>query len=72
MMPYAMYGCANVPREQGEWIAQAALDILNGKSPKDIPVAKNVQRRAFLNPTLAKKAGFKPKADLLEICRKSE
>jgi len=72
MMPYAMFGYVNVPREQGEWIAQTALDILNGKSPKDIPVAKNAQKRAYWNPTLSKKAGFKPKADLLEICRKSE
>ena len=72
MMPYSVFGYVNVVREQGEWIAQTTVDVLNGKSLKDIPVAKNTQKRAYYNPTLAKKVGFKPKADLLETCRKSE
>jgi ABC-type uncharacterized transport system substrate-binding protein len=70
MMPYAVFGLTKVAREQGEWAAQTALKILNGKKPVEIPLAKNRQSKAWINPTLAAKVGFKPKAELLRQCER--
>ena len=41
MMPYAIFGLTKVAREQGEWAARAALEILHGKRPGDIPMVPN-------------------------------
>ncbi len=60
MMPYAVFGLTKVAREQGEWAANAALAILHGKRPADIPMVANQQTRCFLNPTLADRIGFHP------------
>ena len=38
--------------------AHAALAILHGKRPADIPMVPNQQTRCFLNPTLADRIGF--------------
>lgn len=70
MMPYAVFGLTKVAREQGEWAAQTALKILNGKKPVEIPLAKNRQSKAWINPTLAAKVGFKPDAELLRQCER--
>lgn len=48
---------AKDPEEQGEYAAKTALEILNGKNPKDIPVATNKKAKIFLNMRLAKKLG---------------
>jgi Gnt-I system high-affinity gluconate transporter/Gnt-II system L-idonate transporter len=58
MMPYAVFGLTKVAREQGEWAAHAALAILHGKRPADIPMVPNQQTRCFQNPTLADRIGF--------------
>ena len=58
MMPYAVFGLTKVAREQGEWAAHAALAILHGKRPGDIPMIPNQQTRCFLNPGLAERIGF--------------
>lgn len=58
MMPYAVFGLTKVAREQGEWAARAALEILHGKRPGDIPMVPNQQTRCFLNPELADRIGF--------------
>jgi len=60
MMPYAAYGLTKVAREQGEWAAAAALKILRGAKPRDIPLASNQRVRCFVNPELAEKIGFHP------------
>ncbi len=41
--------------EMGEWAASAALKILNGTSPSEIPVVRNKQASVYLNMALAKK-----------------
>lgn len=64
MMPYAVLGVTKVAREQGEWAAQTALAILSGAKPAAIPVVRNRQSRAYLNPGLARQIGFQPDADL--------
>ena len=58
MMPYAVFGLTKVAREQGEWAAHAALEILHGKRPADIPMVPNQQTRCFINPELAQQVGF--------------
>lgn len=63
MMPYAAYGLTKVAREQGEWAADAALKILGGARPSDIPLAVNQQARCFVNPELSAKIGFRAPAN---------
>jgi Gnt-I system high-affinity gluconate transporter/Gnt-II system L-idonate transporter len=58
MMPYAVYGLTKVAREQGEWAARAALEILRGKRPGAIPVVSNHETRCYFNPDLAGRIGF--------------
>jgi ABC-type uncharacterized transport system substrate-binding protein len=70
MMPYAVFGLTKVAREQGEWAARAALDILAGRRPGEIAVTRNKQTKAWLNRTLAARINFKPDAALLDRCEK--
>lgn len=65
-MPFALIGFTKVPQEQGEWAARTALDILAGKSPKDIPVVTNKKAKVYLNMRLAKKLGIKFPMELIE------
>ncbi len=62
MMPYAMLGIVKVAEEQGVFAAKAALEILRGKKPTDIPIAQNKLGKTILNVKLASQAGitFKP------------
>ena len=53
-----------VSREMGVWSANQALEILNGKSPADIPVATNQDAKVQINPVLAEKIGFSPDQQL--------
>jgi ABC-type uncharacterized transport system substrate-binding protein len=70
MMPYAVFGLTKVSEEQGQWAAKTAIEIMKGKSPKDIAVTENKQTKAYLNSVLAEKVGFKPEAELLRRCKK--
>lgn len=58
MMPYAVFGLTKVAREQGEWAARSALEILHGKRLGDIPVVANHQTRCYSNPGLAARIAF--------------
>lgn len=49
MMPYTMYGLTKIPEEQGEWAAEAALYILDGVSPKEIPIVSNRKWDVWVN-----------------------
>ena len=64
MMAYAVIGLVKTQLEQGEFAGRAALEILAGKKPADIPEARNRRRKAFVNLTLAKKINFVPGPDL--------
>jgi len=68
-MPFSLIGFTKVPEEQGEWAAGTALDILAGKSPKDIPVVTNKKAQVYLNMRLAKKLGIKFPMELIERAR---
>ena len=52
MMPFAMLGMTKVPEEQGVWSAQAALAILDGTPPSDIPIVANRQWDMWVNDAL--------------------
>ena len=65
-MKFALVGTPTVGIEHGEWAAKTALDILNGKSPDDIPITKNKQTKIFINLSIAKKLGIKFPAELIE------
>ena len=62
----ALITIANIPKEQGEYAAQAALQILDGKSPADIPLVKNKKAEIYLNMKLAKKLGVRFPIELVE------
>jgi ABC-type uncharacterized transport system substrate-binding protein len=66
MTPFTLIGLTQVPQEQGQWTARVALDILAGKSPKDIPLTRNKQGKMFLNMTLARKLEIKFPLELIE------
>jgi hypothetical protein len=55
MASYVLADVGKVPEEQGEWAAQAALKILGGTSPADIPIEQNKKARLILNLDLAEK-----------------
>jgi ABC-type uncharacterized transport system substrate-binding protein len=59
MTPYSLFGYTKLATEQGEWAGQSALQIIKGKSPKEIGVTQNKQGNLFVNPTLAEKLGVK-------------
>jgi hypothetical protein len=58
MADYAVVTLAGVPEEQGQWAANAAIQILNGTSPSQIPVTANKRTHVYLNMPLAKKIGI--------------
>ncbi|MEJ2154920.1 MAG: ABC transporter substrate binding protein [Desulfobacteraceae bacterium] len=66
MAPYSMITYAMISAEQGEWSAKTTLDILNGKSPEDIPIVTNKKGKIFLNMPIAKKLGIKLPIELIE------
>jgi len=57
--PYSLICQAKLGNEQGEWAAHAALRILAGTPPEDVPVASNYRTQVILNMPLAKKLGVK-------------
>ncbi len=65
-MPFALIGFTKVPQEQGEWAAKTALEIIAGKSPKNIPIVTNKKAKVYLNMRLAKKLDIKFPMELIE------
>ncbi|MDY6987921.1 MAG: ABC transporter substrate binding protein [Thermodesulfobacteriota bacterium] len=57
LMPYSLLGFTKVEKEQGEWAARAALRILDGTSPSDIPVVRNKEGNLILNLAIADRLG---------------
>ncbi|MFT5446431.1 MAG: ABC-type uncharacterized transport system substrate-binding protein [Gammaproteobacteria bacterium] len=52
MMPFAILGLTKVPEEQGIWSGQAALAILEGARPADIPIIANRRWDVWVNESL--------------------
>ena len=53
MAPCALLTLAKIPEEQGEWSAQAALQILDGTAVADIPMVENKRGKLILNLDIA-------------------
>ncbi|MCF8106799.1 MAG: hypothetical protein K9K64_15050 [Desulfohalobiaceae bacterium] len=53
MAPYALITFAKVAEEQGAWAAEAAMRILRGVSPQDIPVSRNRDGSLIVNARIA-------------------
>jgi hypothetical protein len=70
MTAYSLLGYTIVAEEQGRWAAETALKIIDGTSPKDIPLTKNKEVNLTVNSGLAKAAGIKvPKSFLKKAKR---
>lgn len=54
-MKESVFGITKIPNEQGEWSADAALLILDGTPPRDIPIVKNEKGTLIINLGLAEK-----------------
>lgn len=66
LIHYALLTFSKVGEEQGEWAAQAALRILGGVKPSDIPVAENRKAKIYLNMAIAKRLDVIFPVELLE------
>jgi len=65
-MPYALIGYLKVAEEQGTWAANAALQILDGKSPAEIPVSRNTEGSVVINLKMAEATGVEVPYTLIE------
>lgn len=66
MTRYSLISFTKIAEEQGEWSAQAALRILNGTRPSDIPVVTNKRGELFVNLKIADKLGVVINPELLK------
>jgi hypothetical protein len=62
----SLVGVVKSPQEQGRWVAQATLRILEGVRPSDIPLSYNREGELFYNERIARRLGIK---DLLPLAR---
>lgn len=60
MMKYSVLGFTKVPEEQGIWVAKTAMSIINGVSPSEIPVTRNIMVSCWYNAGNAEKILFMP------------
>lgn len=66
MAPFSLITFAKIPKEQGEWSAKTALKILDGESPRSIPVTRNKKAKIILNMKLAKILNIKFPLELVQ------
>ncbi|WP_150117681.1 ABC transporter substrate-binding protein [Microvirga vignae] len=55
----SLIGVVKSPQEQGRWVGQATLRILEGVQPSDIPLSYNREGELFFNDRIARKLGIK-------------
>ena len=65
MAPYVLVTFTKDPYEQGEYAARTALRILNGESPRDIPLVTNQRGNVLLNSELARALGLSIQSEML-------
>jgi ABC-type uncharacterized transport system substrate-binding protein len=65
MAPFSFLGYTKVAQEQGRWAAQTALRIIDGTSPAEIPMTKNVEGNLIVNLKVATALGIKVPKSLL-------
>jgi ABC-type uncharacterized transport system substrate-binding protein len=67
LAPLSFLGATRSADEQGRYAAHTALKILNGTSPRDIPIRGNVQANIIINMRIAKKLNKKIPNSFLKI-----
>jgi ABC-type uncharacterized transport system substrate-binding protein len=55
----SLIGVVKSPQEQGRWVGQATLRILEGVQPSDIPLSYNREGELFFNDRIARRLGIK-------------
>ena len=58
MAPLSLIGVVKVAEEQGFWAAGAALEILDGTSPSEIPITTNKRAKLFINKKIGDVMGI--------------
>lgn len=66
MAPYVLVTFTKDPYEQGEYAARTALRILDGESPRDIPLVTNQRGNVLLNSELARALGLTIPSEMLD------
>lgn len=64
--PFAFATYAKIAEEQGEWAAQAGLQILAGTKPNAVGETKNKKAKIILNMKIARKLGVVPDLSLVK------
>jgi ABC-type uncharacterized transport system substrate-binding protein len=70
MSPYALVTYGKVAEEQGAWSADAALKILDGTPPADIPLVKNEKGQLIINARIANKLGTEIPYEIIQSADK--
>jgi ABC-type uncharacterized transport system substrate-binding protein len=70
MMPYTLLGLTKVPEEHGEWAALAALEVLRGTKPSDIPIVSNRKWDIWINFEILENSGIRFPESLLRKAKK--
>ncbi len=71
-MKESVLGITKIPNEQGEWASQAALRILDGTKPNDIPMTKNEKGTLIINLQLAEKLNIVFSPNILKNAQVAE
>ncbi|OED38805.1 hypothetical protein AB833_18275 [Chromatiales bacterium (ex Bugula neritina AB1)] len=71
MMPVSTLGYTKIPSEHGEWAAAAAIQILNGIPPDEIPLASSKQWDLWVNEQLLDTTGLTLSQSLLRKAKKT-
>ncbi|MES9993293.1 MAG: ABC transporter substrate binding protein [Candidatus Thiodiazotropha sp.] len=70
MMPYSILGLTKVPEEHGEWAGLAALAILEGTKPTEIPIVSNRKWDIWINHSILETSGIRFPESLLRKAKK--
>lgn len=70
MMPYTILGLVKVSEEHGEWAGLAALEILRGTKPSDIPIVSNRRWDILVNSVVLQQSGIEINESLLRKAKK--
>ncbi|MCU7844476.1 MAG: hypothetical protein KZQ93_11620 [Candidatus Thiodiazotropha sp. (ex Monitilora ramsayi)] len=71
MLPYTILGFTKVPEEHGVWAGKAAIAILNGTRPNDIPIVSNRRWDLWINDVIVKSSGIEIPDTLARIAKKA-
>jgi ABC-type uncharacterized transport system substrate-binding protein len=72
LMHLALLGVGKSPEEQGRWSAKAALKILDGVPPGNIPLAYNKEGTLYFNKIIAARLGIDEVPPLAEVVPKDD